>query len=91
MNFDRNAVHAFRFVRCGFDAASGIARLVYAFDDGPELTETVTIPGAPFVLDEARATAGALCADALQGLPEGATDAAALLRHLAPTTTARSA
>lgn len=57
MNFDRNAVHAFRFVRCGFDAASGIARLVYAFDDGPELTETVTIPGAPFVLDEARAAA----------------------------------
>ncbi len=55
MNFDRNAVHAFRFVRCGFDAASGIARLVYAFDDGPELTETVTIPGAPFVLDPARA------------------------------------
>ena len=54
MNFDRNAVHAFRFVRCGFDADSGIARLVYAFDDGPELTETVTIPGAPFVLDEAR-------------------------------------
>jgi hypothetical protein len=57
MNFDRNAVHAFRFVRCGFDAASGIARLVYAFDDGPELTETVTIPGAPFVLDPARAEA----------------------------------
>lgn len=57
MSFDRNAVHAFRFVRCGFDAGSGIARLVYAFDDGPELTETVTIPGAPFVLDEARAAA----------------------------------
>ena len=48
-------------------------------------------PAGRAVLDEARATAGALCADALQGLPEGATDAAALLRHLAPTTMAGSA
>src|SRR5690606_11936668 len=32
-------------------------RLVYAFDDGPELVETVTVPGAPFVLDDARAAA----------------------------------
>ena len=55
--FRRDAIRAFRFVRCGFDAATGIARLVYAFDDGPELVETITIPGAPFVLDEARAFA----------------------------------
>jgi hypothetical protein len=55
--FRRDAIRAFRFVRCGFDAATGIARLVYAFDDGPELVETITIPGAPFVLDEARALA----------------------------------
>jgi hypothetical protein len=55
--FRRNAIRAFRFVRCGFDAATGIARLAYAFDDGPELVETITIPGAPFVLDEARALA----------------------------------
>jgi len=48
--FDRDAIRAFRFVRCEFDAATGIARLVYAFDDGPELVETVTIPGAPFVM-----------------------------------------
>ena len=33
--FQRDAIRAFRFVRCGFDAATGIARLVYAFDDGP--------------------------------------------------------
>ena len=33
------------------------AQLVYAFDDGPELIETVTIPGAPFDLDDARAAA----------------------------------
>jgi len=53
--FDRDAIRAFRFVRCEFDAGSGVARLVYAFDDGPELVETVTIPGAPFALDDARA------------------------------------
>jgi len=55
--FQRDAIRAFRFVRCDFDAATGIARLVYAFDDGPELVETITVPGAPFVLDEARTVA----------------------------------
>ena len=55
--FDRDTIRAFRFVRCGFDAATGIARLVYAFDDGPELVETVTLPGAPFALDAARVEA----------------------------------
>ncbi|MGV8941445.1 MAG: UDP-N-acetyl-alpha-D-muramoyl-L-alanyl-L-glutamate epimerase [Lysobacter sp.] len=55
--FQRDAIGAFRFMRCGFDPASGIAQLVYAFDDGPELVETVTVPGAPFVLDDARAAA----------------------------------
>ena len=55
--FDRDAIQVFRFVRRMFDPASGEARLVYAFDDGPELTEVVTIPGAPFALDGARAAA----------------------------------
>lgn len=55
--FQRDAIRAFRFVRCGFDAASGVAQLVYAFDEGPELIETITVPGAPFALDEARAAA----------------------------------
>ena len=52
--FQRDAVRAFRFVRCGLDAATGVAELVYAFDDGPELIETITVPGAPFALDDAR-------------------------------------
>jgi hypothetical protein len=52
--FDREAVRGFRFVRCGFDAGTGVAELVYAFDDGPELVETITVPGAPFVLDGTR-------------------------------------
>ncbi|PPJ43469.1 MULTISPECIES: UDP-N-acetyl-alpha-D-muramoyl-L-alanyl-L-glutamate epimerase [unclassified Pseudoxanthomonas] len=55
--FDKSSIRTFRFVRCSFDAETGVARLVYAFDDGPELTETVTVPGAPFVLDATRAQA----------------------------------
>jgi hypothetical protein len=55
--FDRDAVRCFRFVRCSFDPGSGIAHLVYAFDDGPELVEIVSVPGAPFALDDARAQA----------------------------------
>ncbi|MCC7095741.1 MAG: endonuclease domain-containing protein [Thermomonas sp.] len=55
--FHRDQITCFRFVRCGFDAHTGVARLVYAFDDGPELVETVTVPGAPFVLDDARVAA----------------------------------
>jgi UDP-N-acetyl-alpha-D-muramoyl-L-alanyl-L-glutamate epimerase len=55
--FQRDAIRSFRFVRCGFDPATGVAELAYAFDDGPELVETLTFPGAPFVLDGARAAA----------------------------------
>ena len=55
--FNRDAVRVFHFVRCAFDPATGVARLVYAFDGGPELTEAITIPGAPFALDAGRAEA----------------------------------
>jgi len=55
--FQRDAIRVFRFVRCGFDAATGVARLVYAYDDGPELVETIAVPGAPFDLDGARTQA----------------------------------
>ena len=55
--FDKDQVSRFRFVRCDFAADTGVARLVYAFDDGPELTETVTVPGAPFQLDDERTAA----------------------------------
>jgi hypothetical protein len=55
--FQRDAIRTFRFVRCGFDPATGIARLIYAYDDGPELVETITVPGAPFDLTGARAQA----------------------------------
>jgi hypothetical protein len=55
--FDRAAITEFRFTRCEFDAASGEARLGYAFDVGPELVETVRFPGAPYRLEGARAAA----------------------------------
>jgi hypothetical protein len=55
--FVRDAVRTFRFVRVGFDPASGEVRLVYSFDAGPELVETILIPGAPFLLEGARAEA----------------------------------
>ena len=57
LQFQRDAIRAFRFTRCSFDAATGVAQLVYAFDGGPELIETITVPGAPFALDDARAAA----------------------------------
>ncbi len=59
LNFQRDAIRAFRFVRCTFDAQAGVARLVYAFDDGPELVETITVPGAPFALE-------GVCAEAVE-------------------------
>ena len=55
--FDRDAIGVFRFVRCRFSADTGVAELAYAFDHGPELVETVTVPGAPFALEPARVAA----------------------------------
>ena len=55
--FARDAIETFRFVRTAFDAASGEAQLIYAFDQGPELVETLQFPGAPFALDAARMAA----------------------------------
>lgn len=59
LEFDRTAIERFRFVRNSFDPSTGEARLVYAFDDGPEMTETVVIPGAPFRLDATQLAAAA--------------------------------
>jgi hypothetical protein len=42
---DPRKAQAFRFVRC--DYAGGVAELVYAFDDGPELIERIRFPEAP--------------------------------------------
>ncbi|MGQ0801254.1 MAG: UDP-N-acetyl-alpha-D-muramoyl-L-alanyl-L-glutamate epimerase [Pseudomarimonas sp.] len=55
--FKRDEIACFRFVRTEFCAKSGLAKLVYAFDDGPELIETIRVPGAPFDLSVERVMA----------------------------------
>ena len=47
VSFDPRQSRAFRFVRHTY--ADGVASLAYAFDDGEELVERVTFPGAPAV------------------------------------------
>ena len=55
LNNPREA-RAFRFVRR--DYADGVASLVYAFDDGPELVERISFPEAPALAPERRAAFG---------------------------------
>ena len=52
--FRRDAIQRFRFVRATLEETSGRVELVYAFDDGPELVETLQFPDAPFALDAPR-------------------------------------
>ncbi|HBK55964.1 MAG TPA: hypothetical protein DDZ76_06740 [Xanthomonadales bacterium] len=52
--FDRDAIGTFRFLRADYDPDSGVVRLVYAFDEGPELVETLRIPDPPRIVDPAR-------------------------------------
>src|SRR5690348_13725654 len=51
---DPRSAQSFRFVRCGY--AGGVAELVYAFDDGPELIERIRFSESP-ELDAARKAA----------------------------------
>jgi len=50
---DPRGAERFRFVRRGYD--SGVATLVYAFDEGPELIERIMFPDAPSLPAERRA------------------------------------
>ncbi|MGN6312153.1 MAG: UDP-N-acetyl-alpha-D-muramoyl-L-alanyl-L-glutamate epimerase [Rhodanobacteraceae bacterium] len=47
---DPRQAKAFRFVRCGYN--DGVAELVYAFDEGPELIERIRFPDAPALANE---------------------------------------
>lgn len=58
---DPRAARTFRFVR--HDYKDGVASLVYAFDDGPELVERIVFPDAPPLAPER-----ALAFDAALGL-----------------------
>ncbi len=46
--FQRDAIQCFEFRRSMLDPATGMAELVYGFDDGPDLVERIGFPGAPF-------------------------------------------
>lgn len=46
--FKRHLVRSFHFASCEFNPHSGEVKLVYALDPGPQLVETLKIPGAPF-------------------------------------------
>ena len=50
---DPRQARAFRFLGCEY--AAGIARLRYAFDDGPELVEQIEFPDAPALRPERQA------------------------------------
>ena len=47
----------FRFLRAGYDAETATASLVYAFDDGPELVETIRFANAPLPIAPERTSA----------------------------------
>lgn len=51
---DPRVADAFIFVRADYDPGTGVARLVYRFDDGPELIERVVFPDAPWPEETAR-------------------------------------
>jgi len=51
---DPREADCFRFLDCRYDPATGLARLAYAFDGGPELVEQVTFPYAPWPPEASR-------------------------------------
>src|SRR3546814_8000302 len=55
--FCPEAIRVFHFVDATFDAASGEARLGYAFDDGAPMHEVLRFPGSPVWLAPERARA----------------------------------
>jgi hypothetical protein len=52
MLVDPRQAERFRFVRCGY--GDGVAELVYAFDEGPDLVERIRFPDAPPLREERR-------------------------------------
>lgn len=51
---DPRKAESFRFLESGYDAGTGVARLSYAFDDGPELVEEIIFPHAPWPPEASR-------------------------------------
>ena len=51
---DPREAECFHFLECSYDAQSGVARLSYAFEGGPELVEQITFPHAPWPPEASR-------------------------------------
>ena len=65
---DPREAAAFVFTACDYDRATGIARLGYRFEGGPELVEQITFPDAPWPREPARQAAFLGALDLLHGI-----------------------
>jgi hypothetical protein len=54
---DPRLAGCFQFVSCAYDPAQGEARLVYRFDEGPELVERIGFPHVPWPPEASRQAA----------------------------------
>jgi hypothetical protein len=65
---DPREAQAFVFSRAEYDPDNGEARLVYRFDDGPELVERITFPEAPWPAEPERRAAFQRALEVLHGI-----------------------
>lgn len=65
---DPRCARVFVFTRCAYDRETGVARLGYRFDDGPELVERVTFPHAPWPPEPSRQAAFLRALDLLHAI-----------------------
>jgi len=65
---DPRAANTFHFTQSGYDRATGMVQLGYRFDDGPELVEQLTFPGAPWPDDPATQAAFQWALELLHGI-----------------------
>jgi len=65
---DPRGAERFYFTRASYDRDSGVAQLGYRFDEGPELLERITFPGAPWPADPVVQRAFRSALDLLHGI-----------------------
>ncbi|MCU0988996.1 MAG: UDP-N-acetylmuramoyl-L-alanine--D-glutamate ligase [Xanthomonadales bacterium] len=65
---DPRGAATFVFTACGYDPATGAARLGYRFDDGPELVERITFPQASWPSEAPRQAAFERALELLHGI-----------------------
>jgi hypothetical protein len=65
---DPRGARTFFFTRADYDAANGVARLAYRFDDGPELIESICFPDAPWPAEPARQAGFTRALELLHGI-----------------------